>query len=100
MTEKQILMRWNGIPIARINEGYKQKILKQIDSKPLIKWYGHSASQWRDAFVAKEHAEKQCYENNLKAAQELAQIRRRKEYETHRAVFKLLTGICRYAEVV
>lgn len=99
MTEEQILMRWNGIPIARINEGYKQKILKQIENKPLMKWHGYSASQWRDAFVAKEQAEKQCYENNLKAAQELAQIRRRKEYITHRAAYKLLEGICKYAEI-
>jgi hypothetical protein len=100
MTEDQILMRWNGIPIARINEGYKHKILKQIESKPLIKWYGHSASQWQAAFEAKKQAEDQCYENNLKAAQELAQIRRRKEYEIHRAAYKLLEGICKYANIM
>lgn len=99
MTEDQILMRWNSIPIARINDNYKQKILKKIEEQPLLKFYGYSASQWRNAFVAKEEAEKQCYENNLKAAEELAQIRRRKEYETHRAAYKLLLGICKYADI-
>lgn len=99
MTEDQILMRWNGIPIARINDGYKQKILRKIEQQPLINWYGHSASQWLDAFAAKEKAEKQCYENNLKAAEELAQIRRRKEYVTHRATYKFLLGVCRYAKI-
>lgn len=99
MTEDQILMRWNGIPIARINDGYKQKILRKIEQQPFIKWYGYSASQWRDAFAAKEKAEKECHENNLKSAQELAQIRRRKEYVTHRAAYKLLEGICKYAEI-
>lgn len=96
MTESQILMRWNNIPIAKINDGYKQKILLELEKNSLINWYGHSARQWQDAFEAKKQAEVNCYQNNIKASEEMAQIRRRKEYITHRATFKLLEGIWKY----
>jgi len=99
MTEAQILMRWNNIPIARINNNYKVKILKKIRQSPGTKWYGHSAQQWIEAFDAKDNAEQKCYLDNIEAAMQLAQLRRRKEYENNRVTYRLLLGICRAANL-
>lgn len=99
MTESQILMRWNNIPIARINENYKIKILRKINQNPNSKWYGYSGTEWIKAFECKDSLEQKCYLDNIEAAMQIAQLRRRKEYENNRAVFKLLTGICRAANL-
>ncbi len=92
-------MRWNNIPIARINENYKLKILRKIRQNASTKWYGHSAQDWIEAFAAKDSAEQKCYLDNIEAAIQLAQMRRRKEYENNRITFRLLTGICRAANL-
>jgi hypothetical protein len=100
MNTAQILMKWNNIPIAKINKIHELKILGKLKKvNPTTMWYGYSITEWVEAFKAKQDAEAQCYENNLKAAQQLAQIRRRKEYENNRVVFKLLTNICRAANL-
>lgn len=91
--EKFLLMRWNGIPLAKINNTYKGKILARIHTRK--EWYGHSSEMWKQAFIAKEEAEKKCREDNIKAAHELIQKRRREEFELQRACYKLLDGICR-----
>jgi len=98
MTEAQILMRWNNIPIARINENYKTKILKKIQNNP-TKHFGYTAEQWIKAFEAKRIAEERTHLDNIEAAMQMAARRRRKEYENNRAVFKLLSGICRAANL-
>lgn len=91
-------MRWDNIPIARINNTYRDKILKKVaDSNK--KWYGYTNSQWIEAFNAKKLAEEQVYVNNIKAAQAMAQKRRRKEYENNRAVSILLYNICKAAHL-
>jgi len=100
MNSTQILMRWNNIPISKINKIHEVKImnkLKKVD--PTTKWYGYSVKEWVDAFKAKSTAEEQCHNDNMVAAEQLAQIRRRKEYENNRVVFKLLSNICKAAHL-
>ncbi len=99
MTESQILMRWNNISISRINENYKTKIIKKISQNPKIRWYGYSGEEWLAAFKNKEEEEQRTYLNNIEAAMQMAQKRRRKEYENNRAVYRLLMGICRAANL-
>lgn len=99
MTESQILMRWNNIPIACINVNYKTKITRKISQNPKIRWYGYSGEEWLAAFRNKEEEEQRTYLNNIEAAMQMAQRRRRKEYENNRVVQKLLFGICRAAQI-
>lgn len=99
MTESQILMRWNNIPIACINENYKTKIIKKINQNPKSRWYGYSGEQWLAAFQSKQEEEQRTHLNNIEAAMQMAQRRRRKEYENNRVVQKLLFGICRAANL-
>jgi len=99
MTPNQFLtMRWNNVPLAKINNTYKSKIIATLPKRKI--WYGYTAEQWRAAFKFKEDAEKECRENNIKAAHELIQMRRRKEFELQRATYKLFDGICRALNIV
>lgn len=99
MTPDQFLcMRWNNVPLARINNTYKSKIIAALPKRKI--WYGYTAEQWRAAFKFKEDAEKQTRENNLKAAHELIQMRRRKEFELQRATYRLFDGICKALDIV
>lgn len=94
MTAHQFLcMRWNNTPLAKINNTYKSKIIAALPKRKI--WYGYTAEQWRAAFKFKEDAEKQTREDNIKAAHELIQMRRRKEFELQTATYKLFDGICR-----
>jgi len=97
MSNEFLYMRWNGVPLAKINNTYKSKILARIHTRK--EWYGHSTQKWLDAFKFKEDAEKQCREDNLKSAHELIMRRRRKEFELQRACYKLLDGICKALEI-
>lgn len=93
-------MRWNNIPISKINKIHEIKImnkLKKVD--PTTKWYGYSVKEWVDAFKAKNTAEEQCHQDNMIAAEQLAQLRRRRQYENDRVVFKLLNNICKAAHL-
>ena len=99
MTEHQLLMRWGGIPIAKINNSYRDKIIKKMRKEPTKQWYGYTATQWITAFSAKSQVEAQTRQDNLLAIEQIAQIRRRKFYETNRAATKLLLGICKYANI-
>ena len=99
MTEHQLLMRWGGIPIARINNSFRDKIIKKMRKEPTKKWYGYTSQQWLIAFNAKAQVEQQTRADNLLAIEQIAQIRRRKFYETNRAATKLLLGICKYANI-
>jgi len=99
MTEHQLLMRWGGIPIARINNAYRDKLIKKMHKEPTKQWYGYTSQQWIMAFNAKSQVEQQTRQDNLLAIEQIAQIRRRKFYETNRAATKLLLGICKYANI-
>jgi hypothetical protein len=93
-------MRWGGIPIARINNSFRDKIIKKCTKGPTTKlWYGHTSQQWVNAFNAKAQVEAQTRQDNLLAIEQIAQMRRRKFYETNRAATKLLLGICKYANI-
>lgn len=92
-TDQFLTMRWNGIPLAKINNTFKSKIISKLHTRK--EWYGHTAEQWLKAFEFKTQAEQSCREDNIKAAHELTQMRRRKEFELQRASYKLLDGICR-----
>ena len=99
MTEHQMLMRWGGIPIARINNSFRDKIIKKCTKEPTKQWYGYNTQQWLAAFNAKAQVEQQTRQDNLLAIEQIAQMRRRKFYETNRAATKLLLGICKYANI-
>lgn len=100
MTEHQLLMRWGGIPIAKINNSFRDKIIKKCTKGPTTKlWYGYTSQQWVNAFNAKAQVEQQTRQDNLLAIEQIAQMRRRKFYETNRAATKLLLGICKYANI-
>lgn len=100
MNQEQTLMRWGGIPIARINNSFRDKIIKKCTKGPTTKlWYGHTSQQWVNAFNAKAQVEAQTRQDNLLAIEQIAQMRRRKFYETNRAATKLLLGICKYANI-
>ena len=99
MTEHQLLMRWGGIPIARINNSFRDKIIKKCTKEPTKQWYGYTSTQWIKAFNAKSEVEAQTRQDNLLAIEQIAQMRRRKFYETNRAATKLLLGICKYANI-
>jgi hypothetical protein len=58
-------------------------------------WYGYTDIEWKEAFKAKELAEKQCREDNLKAARKLAMMRQHKYDHTSKACFRLLYNICK-----
>lgn len=92
-------MRWNNIPISRIHENYKLKILKQIRLNPTKIYFNHTGEQWIKAFEAKKDAEDRVHLDNIEAAMQMAAKRRRKEYEDSRVVYKLLDGICRAANL-
>tara|TARA_R110000868_G_scaffold37331_1_gene132220 strand:- start:2408 stop:2692 length:285 start_codon:yes stop_codon:yes gene_type:complete len=93
-------MRWNNIPISKVNKIHESKILGKLQKvDPTIKWYGYSVKEWVDAFKAKNTAEEECYNNNIVATEQLAQLRRRKEYENNRIAFKLLINICKAASL-
>lgn len=95
-----MLMRWGGIPIAKINNSFRDKIIKKCTKGPATKlWYGHTSQQWINAFNAKAQVEAQTRQDNLLAIEQIAQMRRRKFYETNRAATKLLLGICKYANI-
>jgi hypothetical protein len=98
MTPDQFLcMRWNNVPLAKITNTYKSKILAILPKRKI--WYGYTAEQWRAAFKFKEDAEKQTRQDNIKAAHELIMRRRRKEFELQRATYRLLDGICKALEI-
>lgn len=99
MTHEQTLMRWAGIPIARINNAYRDKLIKKMHKEPTKQWYGYTTNQWLAAFNAKSQVEAQTRQDNLLAIEQIAQMRRRKFYETNRAATKLLLGICKYANI-
>jgi len=99
MTEHQLLMRWGGIPIARINNSFRDKIIKKCTKEPTKQWYGYTSIQWIKAFKAKSEVEAQTRADNLLAIEQIAQMRRRKAFESNRAVTKLLLGICKYANI-
>ena len=100
MNQEQTLMRWGGIPIAKINNSFRDKIIKKCTKGPTTKlWYGHTSQQWVNAFNAKAQVEAQTRQDNLLAIEQIAQMRRRKFYETNRAATKLLLGICKYANI-
>jgi len=99
MTHQQTLMRWAGIPIARINNAYRDKLIKKMHKEPTKQWYGYTSQQWIMAFNAKSEVEQQTRQDNLLAIEQIAQMRRRKFYETNRAATKLLLGICKYANI-
>ena len=99
MTHQQTLMRWAGIPIARINNAYRDKLIKKMSKEPTKQWYGYTSQQWLNAFNAKAQVEAQTRADNLLAIEQIAQMRRRKSFENNRAVTKLLLGICKYANI-
>jgi ribonuclease HII len=99
MTTDQLLMRWAGIPIAKINNAYRDKLIKKMHKEPTKQWYGYTTTQWITAFNAKSQVEQQTRQDNLLAIEQIAQMRRRKFYETNRAATKLLLGICKYANI-
>ena len=99
MTHDQTLMKWGGIPIARINNSYRDKIIKKMSKEPNKKHFGYTAQQWIIAFNAKSEVERQTRADNLLAIEQIAQMRRRKAFENNRAVNKLLLGICKYANI-
>ena len=99
MNQEQTLMRWGGIPIARINNSFRDKIIKKCTKEPTKQWYGYTNTQWVNAFNAKTQVEQQTRADNLLAIEQIAQMRRRKFYETNRAATKLLLGICKYANI-
>jgi hypothetical protein len=99
MNQEQTLMRWGGIPIARINNSFRDKIIKKCIKEPTKQWYGYTTTQWITAFNAKSQVEAQTRADNLLAIEQIAQMRRRKFYETNRAATKLLLGICKYANI-
>jgi len=99
MTHQQTLMLWAGIPIAKINNAYRDKLIKKMHKEPTKQWYGYTTTQWITAFSAKSQVEAQTRQDNLLAIEQIAQIRRRKFYETNRAATKLLLGICKYANI-
>lgn len=99
MTEHQLLMRWGGIPIAKINNSYRDKIIKKMRKEPTKQWYGYTTQQWLAAFNAKSQVEQQTRQDNLLAIEQIAQMRRRKFYENNRVATKLLLGICKYANI-
>ena len=100
MNQEQTLMRWGGIPIAKINNSFRDKIIKKCTKGPTTKlWYGHTSQQWVNAFNAKAQVEAQTRQDNLLAIEQIAQMRRRKFYENNRAATKLLLGICKYANI-
>ena len=99
MTHEQTLMRWANIPIARINNAYRDKLIKKMRKEPTKQWYGYTTNQWLAAFNAKSQVEAQTRQDNLLAIEQIAQMRRRKFYENNRAATKLLLGICKYANI-
>lgn len=94
MLPDQILMRWDGIPIAKINKGFQVKIMKKVKKNPTIKWFGYTGVEWIKAFDAKQTAEQKCYLDNINAALSMKKTREKKEQENIRVVTKLLTAIC------
>lgn len=100
MRQELLLMRWgvtdlkSGIPLAKINSIHKEKIRTILSTSTRTVWYGYTTKEWLEAFKLKENAEKNCREDNIRAAHELAQRRRRKDYERSKACLKLLNGIC------
>lgn len=94
MLEKYLLMRWDNIPLARINGVKKTEILTLLKKNDNI-WYGYTKEDWEKALATKEFFEHKCKADNILGAHELAQIRRKKEYINSRACYKLLNGICK-----
>lgn len=93
-----LLMRWDGVPLAQITNAYKKKIESTLHKQD--EWYGYSSDTWKKAFKFKENAQKERNTNNLKAIKEMHYKRKLREYETQKAIYKLLYGICKGLNII